>query len=416
MVADRTFRPGAFARASCLCLLLPVLVILCTAGCKKKEEAPPPPPVVTVAPVQKETVPVYLSYIGSTASVRTVDIRARVEGFLDVRNFVEGDDVTEGQILYIIDQRPFEAALAKSRAQLAKDRAAAGFAKVQMERYRDLVKDDFVSREKYDDWRTQYEEAVAAVALDKAQIVKDELNLSWCTMYAPLDGRIGATLVHVGNLVGTIGNDTKLATIVKLDPIWVYFSPSVEDLATIRKYQKEKNPPVEIVLQDGSKHAYTGKLDFTNNQADQSTSTVALRAVVPNPEKTLLPGEYVTARLFLMNAPNTILVLKQAVSEDQRGTYVYIVDEQNKVEYRAVEVTFDYKKYRVVEKGLTGDEMVIIDGQQKVRAGMTVQVKKQSKGEAASPPADPAGNGGKQSDSGSSPTATKAAGKDTANK
>jgi len=346
----------------------------------------------------QQTVPVYLDYIGSTESVRSVDIRARVEGFLDTRNFVEGDDVKQGEVVYVIDRRPFEAALGKSMGQLARDGAQADFARVQMERYRRLAEQDFVAKENYDDWATQYEQALAAVAADEAQVVEDRLNLSWCTMTAPLDGRIGITYVHVGNLVGA-GEDTKLATIVQLDPIYVYFSPSVSNLQTILKHQQQKDPTVKIQLPDGTEHPYTGTLDFVNNQADQATSTVMLRAVVPNPEKTLLPGQFVTAQLFVADVPDVILVPKQAVSEDQRGSYVYVVDKQGKIEYRAVEVSHEYKKYRVIQKGLKADEPVVIDGQQKVRPGMAVKTETASQEKQQAAKAE--GKGGDGTDSGS---------------
>lgn len=368
------------------------LALLAAAGlgpaCGKKAPAPPPAPTVTVFETLQQTVPVYLDYIGSTESVRSVDIRARVEGFLVERNFVEGDDVKAGEVVYVIDRRPFEAALAKSLGQLARDRAEVDFARVQMERYRLLAEQDFVAKQTYDDWATQYEQAVAAVEADEAQVVEDRLNLSWCTMVSPLDGRIGITYVHVGNLVGA-GVDTKLATIVQLDPIYVYFSPSVSDLDTIRRYSKERDPAVKILLPGGTEHPYEGKLDFVNNQADKATSTVMLRAVVPNPGKTLLPGQFVTAALFVTNAPDVILVPKQAVSEDQRGTYVYVVDAQGKIQYRAVTATHEYKQYRVIDKGLKKGERVVIDGQQKVRPGMTVKAETASQ----EPRADSAGEG-----------------------
>jgi len=341
-------------------------------GCGSRALPPPPAPAVTVVQAVERTVPVYLDYIGSTESVRSVDIRARVEGFLETRSFVEGDEVKTGEVVYVIDRRPFEAALAKSLGQLARDQAQVDFARLQMERYRVLADRDFVARQTCDDWATQYAQALAAVEADQAQVAEDRLNLSWCTMASPLDGRIGITYVHVGNLVGA-GEDTRLATIVQLDPIYVYFSPSVSDLETIRARSDRKDPPVKIVLPGGTAHPHDGRLDFVNNQADKPTSTVMLRAVVPNPEKTLLPGQFVTARLFVTNAPGVVLVPKQAVCEDQRGSYVYVVDAQSQVQYRPVVATYEHEKYRVVEKGLQKGERVVVDGQQKVRPGMSVR-------------------------------------------
>ncbi len=404
--------PGSNRRTDSLlfrCLvhlfLLPAFILW--TGCGKKQAPPPPEPTVTVCKALQKTVPVFFDYIGSTESVRSVDIRARVEGFLASRKFVEGDEVKQGAVVFVIDKRPFEAALGKSLGQMARDKAQVDFTRLQMERYRLLAAQDFVSKEKYDDWATQYEEALAAVAADKAQVVQDRLNLSWCTMTSPLDGRIGITYVHVGNLVGA-GEDTKLATIVQLDPIYVYFSPSVNQLQTILKYKKQA-PMVKILFPDGTEHPYAGTLDFVNNQADRGTSTVMLRAVVPNPEKTLLPGQYVTAHLFVTDAPDVILVPKPAVSEDQRGSYVYVVDKQNKIEYRPVEASHEYKQYRVIKKGLKQGESVVIDGQQKVRPGLAVKTetassqekRKQGAGAAVKTGKDPGSDekGGRQTTS-----------------
>ena len=356
-----------------LLLLLPI----CFPGCKKKqEEAPKPPPTeVTVEKVVLRTVPVHLNFVATTESVKTVDIRARVEGFLEKRLFIEGDDVKKGDLIFVIEQAPYQAELERSLAQLAMDEAALTFATEQVERYRPLVADDYITRESFDDYQTKAKEAAAAVKADLAQIKQDRLNLGYCTMYSPLEGRIGRTLVNVGNLVGAGGQDTKLATIVQLDPIYAYFSPSEKDLRTILKYTKEKAPPVDIILSDKTKHPYQGKVDFIDNTADPKANTINMRAVVPNPEETLLPGIYVQASLFLCNVPDTPLISEQATAEDQTGTYVYVVGKDNKVEKREVETGFLYDRQKIIWKGLKEGELVITQGLQIVRPGMVVQPK-----------------------------------------
>jgi len=356
-----------------------IFFVFSPIGCKKKEKTAPKakPPLVTVAPVVLKTVPIHINYVGSVASIKKVDIRARVEGFLEKRLYKEGADVKKGKLVYVIEREPYEAELKSSKAQLAKDEAALAFANEQVRRYKPLVEKDFVTREKFDDYRTKAKEAAAAVEADRAQVTRAKLNLSYCTMYSPINGRIGRTLVNVGNLVGA-GENTKLATIVQLDPIYVYFSPSDEDLRLIFKYRQEKEQPVDVVLSDGNVHPHKGRVDFIDNVVDPKANTVTMRAVIPNPEKTLLPGEYVQARLFLADFPNTPLIPEQAVAEDQGGTYVYVVGADNKVKARRIKTPYVYKGFRIVPKGLKKGEKVVIEGMQLIRPDMVVRTKSAS--------------------------------------
>ena len=358
-----------------------LLVAFSFPGCKKKQEqAPkPPPPEVTVEKVVLQTVPVHLNYVATTDSVKTVDIRARVEGFLEERRFVEGADVKKGDIVFVIEKAPYQAELEGSLAQLARDEASLSFARDQVKRYKPLAEQDFVTQESLEDYETKAREAAASVKADLAKIKQDRLNLGYCTMYCPLDGRIGRTLVNVGNLVGA-GENTQLATIVQLDPLYVYFSPSEKDLRLILKYREDKDIPVDIILSDGSTHAHPGKVDFIDNTADPKANTINMRAVIPNPEKTLLPGIYVQASLFLCDVPDTPLISEKAIAEDQTGTYVYVVGKDNKVEQRLVKVGFQYKKQKTIWKGLKAGDLVITEGLQMVRPGMVVQPKEAKPG------------------------------------
>jgi len=345
-------------------------------GCTNEPDQLPnqPPPDVTVEKVVLRTVPVHLNYVATTVSVKVVDIRARVEGFLEERRFVEGADVKKGDLIFVIEKAPYEAELEKGLARLAQDRAALSFAQDQVTRYRPLAEQGFVTQETLEDYETRAREAAAAVQADLAKIKQDRLNLGYCTMYSPLNGRIGRTLVNVGNLVGA-DEDTKLATIVQLDPMYVYFSPSEKDLGLILKHRPEKNIPVDIILSDGSTYAYPGKVDFIDNRADPAANTINMRAVIPNPEKKLLPGIYVQARLFLCEVPDTPLITEKAISEDQSGMYVYVVGKDNRVEKRSVQIGFLYDHRKIVWKGLKEGELVITDGLQLVRPGMAVRAR-----------------------------------------
>jgi len=358
-------------------LMLLCSVFLLSVGCKKKQKALPAaaPPEVTVTQVVLKTVPVRINYVSTTESVMKEEIRARVEGFLEERRFKEGDDIKKGDLVFVIERAPFEAELEGSLAQLAKDKAALAFAMEQVERYAPLAEKDFVTQEAFDDYQTKAKEAAASVRADRAKIKQDRLNLGYCTMYSPINGRIGRTLVNVGNLVGAGGQNTHLATIVQLDPIYVYFSPSVEEIYTILKHNKKGTPSVDLILSDGSVYPYPGKVDFIDNTANPGTNTVNMRAVVPNPQKILLPGIYVQTRLFLCEIPDTPLIPEQAVAEDQGGMYVLVVGKDNKVEHRGVKSRWTYEGQQIIEKGLKEGEKVITAGMQMVRPGMVVNPK-----------------------------------------
>jgi multidrug efflux system membrane fusion protein len=317
-------------------------------------------------------------------------------------------------LLFVIDPSPFqaaleqaqaqlardEAALAGAQAQLVKDKASLAFARDQVERYRSLAEQEFVTKEAFDNYRTLADQAAAAVAVDNAAInqataaikadgaaiTQTKLNLSYCTIRAPLSGRIGRALVDVGNLVGP-GENAVLASIVQLDPIYVYFSASSRELSQIVKYQQQGKLPVTVTLADQSTHPHQGKVDFLNNTIDTATATLKMRAVVPNPEKTLLPGQYTRVRLLVAQLSDAMLVPAEAVGDDQFGQYVFVVGPDNKVEKRSIVAGITYQSMRVVDKGVKAAERVITEGMQKVQPGIVVQPKLADQANGAKPSA-----------------------------
>ena len=353
-------------------------------------------PLVTVAESKSETIPLYLDYVGSLQSIESVDINARVEGFLIERAFTDGADVNEGDLLFVIDPRPFEAAVVAAEAQLAEDLAALSYAREQVRRYKPLAEKDYITQDAYDDYVTQAKEAQALVEADKANLVQAELDLSYCTMYAPFDGRIGRRLVDIGNLVGA-SEATQLATLVKLDPIYVYFNVAERDIPQVIKQQNIQPLTFSIILPDESEHPQDGVIDFIDNQVDITTGTITLRGTIGNESKTILPGQYVKVQLLLKEQPNTIVVPSQAIGEQQGDTYVYVVGNDNKVEFRNVTAGSSYKGLRVITKGVKAGEKVIVNGLQKVKPGITVktetqeQAKEKAKEKASATPA-PTGN------------------------
>jgi len=339
----------SFALALTVIAIFTVNLTGCSKGDKDKAT---PAMTVTIAEVKSETVPLYLDYVGTLQSIESVDINARVEGFLVERAFKDGADVKKGDLLFVIDPRPFEAALVATEAQLAEDLASLSYAREQVSRYKPLVEKDYITRDAYDEYLTQATEARAVVEADRANVVQSKLDLSYCTMFAPFDGRIGRRLVDIGNLVGAGGESTLLATIVQLDPIYIYFNVAERDIPEILKQQNIKPLTFSIVLPDESKHPQDGTIDFVDNQVDVTTGTITLRGIVPNTAKTLLPGQYAKVQLLLEQQPNTIVVPSQAVGEQQGDTYVYVVGSDNKVEFRKVTAGSSYGEIRIVEKGL----------------------------------------------------------------
>jgi RND family efflux transporter MFP subunit len=391
---NREIRSSAFNRKYTIYYVL-LLLILTAAGCGKDDKSKSTPAVpVTVAEAKSETVPVYLKYVGTTQSVQDVNIYARVEGFLIERAFKDGADVKQGDLLFVIDPRPFEAELDAAKAQLAEDRAALAYAREQVRRYKPLVEKDYITQDTYDDYVTKAAEAEAAVQMDIANVTQAELNLSYCTMYAPFDGRIGRRYVDVGNLVGA-GETTELATIVQLDPMYVYFSVAERDVPKVLREQSKKPLTVDIILPDESKHPESGTVDFLNNEVDINTGTMEMRAVVPNSEEDMLPGQYVKVQLLLTEQPDAILVPEQAIGNQQGQNYVIVVGKDNKAEFRNVTIGADYKGSTIVEKGVKVGEKVVIEGLQKLRPGMSVKPKP-AKPKSTNKPAPTPATGSKQ--------------------
>ncbi len=358
-----------------------IITMNLTSCGKSDKDTTAPEMTVTVDQAKSETVPLYLDYVGTLQSIESVDINARVEGFLVERAFKDGADVKEGDLLFVIDPRPFEAALIAAEAQLAEDLAALSYAREQVARYKPLVEKDYITRDAYDDYVTQVKEAQAVVEADRANVVQAELDLSYCTMFAPFDGRIGRRLVDVGNLVGA-SEATQLATIVQLDPIYIYFNVAERDIPEVLKQQNSKPLTFSVILPDESKHPEDGTIDFVDNQVDVTTGTITLRGTIGNSSKTILPGQYVKVQLLLKQQPNTLLVPQKAVGDQQGNAFVYVVGDDNKVEFRNVTAGASSGEMRIVEKGVKVGEKVIVNGLQKVKPGSTVKTETQAQAEA----------------------------------
>lgn len=343
---------------------------------KAVQSTPRAVPVMKLAPTE---IPLKRTYIGITQSIAAVGIKARVEGFLTQMNFIEGKPVKKDQQLFVIDPKPFEAQLDLAKGQLSKSIANMEYQKVQYLRLKELVKKGDVSQSNYDEVAAKYAAAQAEVQIEKANVETAEINLGYCSMKSPFDGIIGEKFVDVGNLVGA-GENTLLANVVQLNPIYVQFSPSVEDYGSFLKYRNNMPFYVEATLPHDSKLIFKGRVDLVNNQADTPTSTILMRAEIDNPEHLLLPGIYVNVTLELTKDNPTILVPSASVVETQGQKTVYLVNTKNQVEVTKIQTSGTYQQHYIVTSGVKAEDLLILDGLQKIMPGQAVVPQVQAKG------------------------------------
>jgi membrane fusion protein (multidrug efflux system) len=373
--ARRTLIAGAGA-----CLLL-----LAGCGDKPKQKLELPPPDVRVAEVTRQKVPIVMTFSGTVKSIKTVEIIPRVSGHIEERYFEEGTVVKEGDPLYLVDPRPYQATLDAELAQLKEHQASAKFWKSEERRNTKLAKAGAGSVEDKEKAIARRGEVLAQINEDKANIENAGLDLSFTNITAPFSGRIQDTKINVGQLVHE--QQDVLTTLKQIDPIYVIFNVSRRQVDKIQRLRREglafeswKDFIVEVELADRSRYAKPGKMNFISAQIDPTTDTLEFRAVFPNPfgemsQIALIPGQYVPVILTVGEDPNTLLVPGPALVESQVGTQVYVVNQENKVESRKVEVGQAYQQQWIIKKGLKKGERVIYDGLQKVRPGVVVNIK-----------------------------------------
>jgi multidrug efflux system membrane fusion protein len=352
--------------------------VLSVAGCSKKDAragAPPEAVPVTVANVARQDVPVEVRAIGHVEPYTTVALKARVGGQVIRVGFKEGQDVRQGDVLFQIDPRPYQASLAQARAQLERDQAIARNAEADVQRYTELVKKDYVTREQYDSTRAAAAAALATAKADEAAIQNAQLQLSYCTVTAPISGRAGSVLVYPGNMVK--GNDDNpLVVLNQIQPVYVSFSVPESSLAQIRERLRPGEKLNVLAAASGKSNTQTGSLSFLNNAVDSGTGTILLKATFPNENEALWPGEYVDVVLTLATEPKAIVVPSQAVQTGQAGQYVWVVKNDLTVESRPVTVARTQGLLSIVATGLEEGERVVTDGQLRLAPGAKVQVRK----------------------------------------
>lgn len=360
--------------------LLPGLLALSLTACEQ-HNAPPgfTPAEATVQRIEPQTLPQTWDFIGQTQSSRLVEIRTRVEGFLERRVYQEGSLVQAGQTLYLLDAKPFTAALQAQKGQLAQQQAIQANAKRNLARLKNLVEQKAVSQKDVDDAMSALAEADAAVLSARAQVTTAELNLSYATIQSPLTGLSSRSRKDEGSLL-TPGSEGLLTTVAQMDPMWVNFNVSENQLLRIRRaVQKgELQTPgkagyvVELTLGDGSAYPKTGRINFTDTLLASQTGTADIRAEFPNPDFLLSPGQFVRVKLTGAVRPNAISLPQRAVQQGQQGKYVYVVGKDNKAALREVQVGDWYGEDWLIESGLQAGELVVVDGMSHVVPGMPV--------------------------------------------
>jgi RND family efflux transporter MFP subunit len=353
------------------------------AGCDRKVPAlePTPPPTVTISqPIEREISDEH-QFTGHTEAIRAVDVHAKVSGFIDQVGFKDGDIVKEGDLLFQIDPRPFDADVARDVAALAAAKARAKRAAADLARARELIKGKNISQEQFDQTFADEAQAAAAVQQADASLTMSRLNQDYARITAAVGGRVSRAIITKGNFVfGGAGNATLLTTIVPIDPIYAYFDVDEATYLYVARRARDpdrEHPPAEMQLTNETGFPHRGRIDFIDNKVDPDTGTIRVRAEFPNAEGVITPGLFVKVRIRALEKRPALLITDRAVGMDQNRKYVLVVAADNKVEYREVITGPLVDGLRAVEKGLTPGEWVIVNGLQRARPGAPVEAQKE---------------------------------------
>lgn len=366
------------------------------AGCKEQPKPqPPPPPKVTVAQPVQQTVTDSLDLTGNTQAIYTVQLVARVVGYLEKVLFQDGQRVKKGQPLFVIQQNTYQDNLRQAEAAILQYRAQLQWTESQLDRYSNLIQHNAAARSDVENWKFQRDTAVANLRAAEAQRDLAKLNLDYTLVTAPFDGRMDRRLVDPGNLVGS-GGSTVLAQINQIDPLYVYFNISDLDLARLLKVTRGipgstdgRKWPVHAGLPSEDGYPHQGYLDFAAINLTTTTGTLLMRGVLPNTDGKILPGLYTRVRVPLEQR-SAMLVPEVAVGHDQQGDYLLVVNDKNVVERRGVTTGPSVESRRVIATGLSGGEWVIVNGLLKAAPGRQVTPEREGDRAAAAPPAQPA--------------------------
>jgi membrane fusion protein, multidrug efflux system len=381
ITAQKTKSSNDLKSAFLVCQVIALsLLVIVTAGCKKKEQkSSAPAPEVTVMTIAQQDTPVSFDYVAQTESSQLVNIQARVNGFLDKRVYTEGAIVKAGQVLFLMDKKPFQVQVNAAAAVLDRQKAAMETARLNLERTKPLTAKNALSQKDLDDATGAFEASAAAVNQAKAQLETADLNLSYCTITSPVDGITSAALQQDGSYINVM--NSQLTTVAVLSPMWVNFSISEQEIQDYRNQIARKliiPPPddsyeVEIILVDGSVFPYRGRITFAAPLYNPKTGTFLLRVTVDNPGGVLRPNQYVKVRLHGAVRPNAVLVPQRAVQQGAKGHFVWVMDKDSKVEPRPVMVGDWYGDDWFISDGLKAGEQVVVDGGLALQPGVAVK-------------------------------------------
>ncbi|MCB1107814.1 MAG: efflux RND transporter periplasmic adaptor subunit [Chlamydiia bacterium] len=353
------------------------ILIFLLVSCSKKES----PKESKAIPVQaakaiEKNVPKYIATVGHMKAYEIVNVMAQVDGYLMKTYFADGADVKKGDLLYLIDQRPYAAALEKAEGALEKSIANLGFAERTAERNYQLVKDEYISQNDYDNLVTNVLAGDATVKENQAAVETAKINLGYTKIYAPMDARAGESLVDDGNLI-LENQETPLVTLNQIAPIYSVFYINEKDLPTVQRYQEENHDlTVQVTVDDKEAPTYEGTLTFIDNGIDISTGMIKLKGTHPNKDKTLWPNQYVKVKLILDTLEHAVVIPIEAVQTNTKGKYVYVLKGNQTVEMRKVNVgQVQDDNTIVITEGLKGGEKVITNGQVNLYPGAKVVVK-----------------------------------------
>jgi len=370
----KPYKPFRISLSNLLTIGIAVFMLTACSGNAENSHVPKLAPV-TVNIALKKDVPVILKAIGTVEPYNTVSVRARVAGEITRIAFKEGQDVSQGDLLFNIDSRPYQAALEGALADLDRDNARLKSAKEDVRRYAELVKKDYVTSQAYDQMVANADALKASVAADQAAVDSARVNLDYCTVRAPITGRTGNLLVKLGNVIKA--DEQPVITINQIMPIYASFSVPEEYLADIQRYAADGTLGVEAAFPNRTAPNFRGELSFINNTVDGSTGTILLKATFPNPDKALWPGQFVNVILRLATSRSAVVVPSQAVQRGQQGEYVFVVKADMTVESRAIQLGQGIDGETVVRKGLEAGERVVTDGQLRLFPGAKVALMNQ---------------------------------------
>jgi membrane fusion protein (multidrug efflux system) len=366
-------------------LITCLVFLLFACSEEKKAPSPPPPPEVSVFETKAEEVPLFLEFVGQTYGTKDITIRARVEGFLEGLHFKEGSQVKKGDLLYTLESQPFEEKVATRMSGVAEVKTMLAKNKGDLDRIEPLAKINAVSKSDLDAAQATYDASLSSLEAAKAQLRASEIELSYTKISSPISGIIGKTQAKVGDFVGKDPSPVILNTVSQVDTILVTFFITETQYLEFTRYKASRNATqqkiddedqeanFELILIDGSTYNHKGKLDFVDREVDTTTGAMLVQASFPNPEKLLRPGQFTRVRIKVQVVKDAILIPQRSVMEIQGLHNVFVVDSNNKIVTREIEVGSKLGSFWMIKQGLKPGEQVVYEGLQKVRDGVTVK-------------------------------------------